>query len=61
MSTLFNDICDRARPTTLAALIADLESSEEAGDYIDQLRASLFESIGHPEGEMMIEVERREV
>lgn len=61
MSTLLNDILERARPTTLAALIVDLEASEDAISYIDELRSALFESIGHPEGEMMIEVERREV
>lgn len=51
MSSLFRDICQRARPTTLAALIADLEASDDAVDYIGELRATLFESIGEVEEE----------
>lgn len=61
MSTLLTDLCERARPTTLAALIADLEDGEDAIGYIDELISALFNSVGRPEGERLLEAERREV
>lgn len=51
-----------ARPTTLAALIADIETDEAAQlDTLETLRESLFGNIGKEEGEMLIEAEHLQV
>lgn len=62
MSTLLKTIYHHARPTTLAALIADIEHDPDAQlDSLATLRESLFASIGQEEGEMLIEEERSQV
>lgn len=62
MSTLLKTICYHARPTTLAALIADIETDPDAQlDSLETLRESLFANIGQEEGEMLIEAEREQV
>jgi hypothetical protein len=57
MSSLLTDLCERARPTTLAAIIADLEKAEHAGEYLDRLREALVGSIGQKAGEKLLQRE----
>jgi len=62
MSTLLTAICYHARPTTLAALIADIETDPDAQlDSLETLRAGLFANIGAEEGELLIAAERSSV
>lgn len=62
MSTLLKAICLHARPTTLAALIADIETDPDAQlDSLATLRDALFGNIGQEEGEILIEEERSQV
>lgn len=57
MSPLLTDLCERARPTTLAAIIADLEKAEHAGEYLDQLHAALVAGIGQKAAEKLLQRE----
>lgn len=57
MINLLTDLCERARPTTLAAIIADLEASERAADDLSHLRAALVESIGQKAAEKLLQRE----
>lgn len=57
MINLLTDLCERARPSTLAAIIADLESSERAAEDLSHLRAALVENIGEAQSEKLLQRE----
>lgn len=57
---LLRTVLHHSRPTTLAALYADLESSPEAQEagVLDAIIDALSGNIGYEEGKALIEAER---